>query len=106
MGETKRGLASEEAVTVEILRLLHERQNHGNWEEEKNPKYKDEGLENKEIKEVKSVQLILKEHTGSLGPNAADRHRFQIKGPKDLSFPEPYFGNCTVEIGLGTGSLS
>ena len=44
MGETKRGLASEEAVTVEILRLLHERQKHGNWEEEKNPKYKDEGL--------------------------------------------------------------
>ena len=50
MGETKRGLASEEAVTVEILRLLHQRQNRCNWEEEKNPKYKDEGLENKEIK--------------------------------------------------------
>ena len=63
MGETKRGLASEEAVTGEILRLLQERQSHGNWEEEKNPKYKDEGLENKEIKEVKSVQLILNEHT-------------------------------------------
>ena len=47
MVETKRGLDSEEAVTVEILRLLHERQNHRNWEEEKNPKYKDEGLENK-----------------------------------------------------------
>ena len=35
MVETKRGLDSEEAVTVEILRLLHERQNHGNLEEEK-----------------------------------------------------------------------
>ena len=50
MVETKRGLDSEEAVTVEILRLLHERQNCWNWEEEKNLKYKDEGLENKEIK--------------------------------------------------------
>ena len=50
MGETKRGLDSEEAVIVEILRLLHERQSHGNWEEEKNPKYKEEGLENKQRK--------------------------------------------------------
>ena len=78
----------------------------GTGKRKKNLKYKDEGLENKEIKEVKSVQLILKEHTGSLGSYAAERHRFQIKGPKDLSFPEPYFGNCTVEICLGTGSLS
>ena len=50
----------------------------GTGKRKKNPKYKDEGLENKEIKEVKSVQLILKEHTGSLGPNAAERHRFHI----------------------------
>lgn len=50
MGETKRGLDSEEAVTIEMLRLLHER-----WKLERgrNPKYKDEGLENKEIKESK-----------------------------------------------------
>ena len=30
----------------------------GTGKRKKNPKYKDEGLENKEIKEVKSVQLI------------------------------------------------
>lgn len=78
----------------------------GTGKRKKNPKYKDEGLENKEIKEVKSIQITLKVHTGSLGSNAAERHRFQIKALKDLSFPEPYLGNCTVEICLGTGSLS
>ena len=80
MGESKRGLESVKSVNAvkEILRLLYERQTHRNWRERNSPKYKDEGLESKEIKEVKSVQLILKEHTGSLGPNAAERHRFHI----------------------------
>ena len=101
-GATKRGLDSEDAVTVGMLRLLHERQTQGT-EKKKIQSIKMKG---EKTKEVNSVQMIPKEHTGSLRPNAAERHRFPGKGLKELSFPGPYLGHCTVEICLGTGSLS
>jgi hypothetical protein len=60
VGETKRGLDSVEVVLLvkEILKLLQERQIHKNWET-KNPKFKDEGLENRLIEGVKPAEIIL-----------------------------------------------
>lgn len=73
---------------------------------QKNPKFKDEGLENREIEGVKPAEMILKEHKDSLGQNVAENHTFQIKRLKALSFPKPCLGNHIVKIPLGTSSLS
>ena len=107
MGETKRGLDSVEVVLLvkEILKLLQERQIHKNWET-KNPKFKDEGLENRLIEGVKPAEMILKEHKDSLGQNVAENHTFQIKRVKAFSFHKPCLGNHIVKIPLGTSSLS
>ena len=107
MGETKRGLDSAKVVLLvkEILKLLHERQIHKNWGT-KNPKVKDEGLENREIEGVKPAEMILKEHKDSLGQNVAENHTFQLKRVKAFSFPKPCLGNHIVKIPLGTSSLS
>ena len=43
---------------------------------QKNPKFKDEGLENREIEGVKPAEMILKEHKDSLGQNVAENHTF------------------------------
>lgn len=43
---------------------------------QKNPKYKDEGLENREIKGVEPEEMILKEDKDSLGQNVAENHTF------------------------------
>lgn len=77
MGETKKELDSERVVLIakELLRLLCERQIQKNWET-KNPKYKDEGLENREIKGVEPEEMILKEDKDSLGQNVAENHTF------------------------------
>ena len=60
---------------------------------QKNPKFKDEGLENREIEGVKPAEMILKEHNDSWGQNVAENHTFQIKRLKALSFPKPCLGN-------------
>ena len=73
---------------------------------QKNPKFKDEGLENREIEGVKPAEMILKEHKDSLGQNVAENHTFQIKRLKAFSFPKPCLGNHIVKIPLGTSSLS
>lgn len=73
---------------------------------QKNPKFKDEGLENREIEGVKPAEMILKEHKDSLGQNVAENHTFQIKRVKAFSFPKPCLGNHIVKIPLGTSSLS
>ena len=73
---------------------------------QKNPKFKDEGLENREIEGVKPREMILKEHKHSLGQNVAENHTFQIKSLKAFSFPKPCSGNHIVKIPLGTSSLS
>lgn len=73
---------------------------------QKNPKFKDEGLENREIEGVKPREMILKEHKDSLGQNVAENHTFQIKRLKAFSFPKPCLGNHIVKIPLGTSSLS
>ena len=73
---------------------------------QKNPKFKDEGLENREIEGVKPAEMILKEYKDSLGQNVAENHTFQIKSLKAFSFPKPCSGNHIVKIPLGTSSLS
>jgi hypothetical protein len=107
VGETKRGLDSVEVVLLvkEMLKLLHERQIHKNWGT-KNPKVKDEGLENREIEGVKPAEMILKEHKDSWGQNVAENHTFYIKRLKALSFPKPSLGNHIIEIRFHTSSLS
>jgi hypothetical protein len=52
VGESKRGLEFVKSVNAvkEILRLLYERQTHRNWREQKCPKYKDEWIENRDVK--------------------------------------------------------
>ena len=43
---------------------------------QKNPKFKHEGLENREIEGVKPAEMILKEYKDSLGQNFAENHTF------------------------------
>ena len=89
MGETKRGLDSAKVVLLvkEMLKLLHKRQIHKNWGTKKNPKFKDEGLENREIEGVKPAEMILK-NTKIVGDRMLQRiTHFKSKGSRHFHFP-------------------